>query len=158
VLNTDPEMALQHHGWVEDDYGSHFCIACQQVSEILEEETATPEEMGVFGDKLVEVSNKTIRLAKKKVKWYMDEDILYRLRKRAEIRRQITTRKSVQEGKPDRIAELLEEAADEIERMRIEQIKRMRALALWNSTLTISVPHMAMTGLWLDLLPKPRSF
>lgn len=46
------------------------------------------------------------------------EDIVYRLRKRAEIRRQIATRKSVQEGKPDRIADLLEEAASEIERLR----------------------------------------
>lgn len=45
------------------------------------------------------------------------EDLIYRLRKRAEIRRQITTRKSVQEGKPDRIADLLEEAADEIDRL-----------------------------------------
>jgi len=40
-----------------------------------------------------------------------EESLIYRLRKRAEIRRQITTRKSVQEGKPDRIADLLEEAA-----------------------------------------------
>lgn len=45
------------------------------------------------------------------------EDLIYRLRKRAEIRRQIATRKSVQEGKPDRIADLLEEAANEIERL-----------------------------------------
>lgn len=46
------------------------------------------------------------------------EDLVYRLRKRAEIRRQIPTRKSVQEGAPDRIADLLEEAANEIERLR----------------------------------------
>ena len=38
-------------------------------------------------------------------------DLVYRLLKRAEIRRNIPTRKSVQEGKPDRIADLLEEAA-----------------------------------------------
>jgi hypothetical protein len=44
----------------------------------------------------------------------MSDDLVYRLRKRAEIRRQISTRKSVQEGKPDRIADLLEEAADEL--------------------------------------------
>ena len=44
-----------------------------------------------------------------------EESLIVRLRKRAEIRRQITTRKSVQEGKPDRIADLLEEAAAEIE-------------------------------------------
>lgn len=47
-----------------------------------------------------------------------EEDIVYRLRKRAEIRRQIKTRKSVQEGKPDRIADLLDEAASEIESLR----------------------------------------
>jgi hypothetical protein len=36
---------------------------------------------------------------------------------RAAIRRQIPGRKSVQEGKPDRIADLLDEAADAIEGM-----------------------------------------
>lgn len=49
-----------------------------------------------------------------------ESDIVYRLRKRAEIRRQISTRKSVQEGAPDRISDLLEEAANEIEELRIE--------------------------------------
>jgi hypothetical protein len=43
-----------------------------------------------------------------------ENDLVYRLSKRAEIRRQIASRKSVQEGKPDRISDLLEEAADEI--------------------------------------------
>ena len=54
----------------------------------------------------------------------MENDIVYRLRKRAEIRRQIPGRKSVQEGKPDRIADILEEAATEIEQHRwtIEQL------------------------------------
>jgi len=47
----------------------------------------------------------------------MNEDLIYRLRKRAEIRRQIEDRKSVQEGKPDRIADLLEEAANRIEKL-----------------------------------------
>ena len=46
-----------------------------------------------------------------------DQSLLYRLRKRAEIRRQIGSRKSVEEGKPDRIADLLEEAAAEIEKL-----------------------------------------
>ncbi len=45
-------------------------------------------------------------------------DIVFRLRKRAWIRRTIPSRRSVQEGKPDRIADLLEEAATEIERIR----------------------------------------
>lgn len=48
----------------------------------------------------------------------MTEDLVYRLRKRAEIRRQITTRRSVQNGEPDRLADLLEEAAQEIELLR----------------------------------------
>jgi hypothetical protein len=47
-----------------------------------------------------------------------NQDLVYRLRKRAEIRRQIPGRKSVVEGKPDRIADLLEEAADELEKLR----------------------------------------
>lgn len=46
-----------------------------------------------------------------------EESLIYRLRKRAEIRRGIQSRKSVKEGKPDRIADLLEEAADEIDRL-----------------------------------------
>lgn len=50
----------------------------------------------------------------------MNEDIVYRLRKRAEIRRQIPSRKSVQEGKPDRIADLLEEAARVIHILRLQ--------------------------------------
>lgn len=43
------------------------------------------------------------------------QSLVFRLRKRAEIRRQIPGRLSVQEGKPDRIADLLEEAANAIE-------------------------------------------
>ena len=46
-----------------------------------------------------------------------EQSLVFRLRKRAEIRRQITSRKSVAEGNPDRIADLLEEAAAEIERL-----------------------------------------
>ena len=47
----------------------------------------------------------------------LNKDLIYRLRKRAEIRRQIATRKSVQEGKPDRISDLLEEAANALDAM-----------------------------------------
>lgn len=46
------------------------------------------------------------------------DDLVFRLHKRAEIRRQIPSRKSVQEGKSDRIADLLDEAAIEIEKLR----------------------------------------
>lgn len=48
----------------------------------------------------------------------MSADLIFRLRERARIRRQIQDRKSVQEGKPDRIADVLEEAANELERLR----------------------------------------
>jgi hypothetical protein len=50
-----------------------------------------------------------------------EQSLVFRLRKRAEIRRQISSRKSVQEGAPDRIADLLDEAANEIERLTLEQ-------------------------------------
>lgn len=42
---------------------------------------------------------------------HMEDDIVFRLIKRAQIRRQIPDRKSVQEGTPDRIADILEEAS-----------------------------------------------
>ena len=45
-----------------------------------------------------------------------EQTLVERLRIRASIRRNNTERKSVQEGKPDRISDLLEEAANEIER------------------------------------------
>lgn len=47
----------------------------------------------------------------------MEESLIFRLRERARIRRQIKDRKSVQEGKPDRIADLLEEAAEALTQM-----------------------------------------
>lgn len=46
-----------------------------------------------------------------------EQSLVFRLRKRAEIRRQIPGRKSVEEGAADRIADLLEEAANEIEHL-----------------------------------------
>lgn len=53
------------------------------------------------------------------------EDIVERLEKRADIRRNIAIRKSVQEGKPDRIADLLDDAAREIRSLRgLLQIER----------------------------------
>lgn len=51
-----------------------------------------------------------------------EQSLVFRLRKRAEIRRQISTRKSVQNGERDRLADLLEEAANEIERLQIGKI------------------------------------
>ena len=46
-----------------------------------------------------------------------EQSLVFRLRKRAEIRRQIPGRLAVVENKPDKIANLLDEAADEIERL-----------------------------------------
>lgn len=57
------------------------------------------------------------------------EDLVYRLRKRAEIRRAIPNRKSVQNGEPDRIADLLEEAANEIVKLEEEILSMQR---VWN--------------------------
>ncbi len=48
----------------------------------------------------------------------INQPLVYRLRKRAEIRRQIPGRLAVTENKPDKIANLLDEAAVEIERLR----------------------------------------
>ena len=53
------------------------------------------------------------------------ENLIERLEKRAAIRRQISTRKSVQEGKPDRIADLLEEAAGRIRELEAD-LARLR--------------------------------
>jgi signal recognition particle subunit SEC65 len=64
----------------------------------------------------------------------MSDDLVYRLRKRAEIRRQIPDRKSVQEGQPDRIADLLEEAADALEnRESVEQpdLAKVGEVGVW---------------------------
>ena len=64
-----------------------------------------------------------------------EQDLVYRLNTRAEIRRQIATRKSVQNGEPDRVADLLEEAAAEIAELRrltaqgIDQIALILRLA-----------------------------
>lgn len=46
------------------------------------------------------------------------KDLVARLFKRAEIRRQIPNRRSVVNGEPDRIADLLEEAGSAIDTLR----------------------------------------
>lgn len=56
---------------------------------------------------------------------FQEGNIIYMLLKRAEIRRSISTRKSVQESKPDRIAELLETAAEAIDE-RNKELERLR--------------------------------
>jgi len=56
-----------------------------------------------------------------------EQGLVYRLRKRAEIRRQIPGRRSVEQGEPDRIADLLDEAAVEVERLQ-KQIQELEQL------------------------------
>lgn len=55
-----------------------------------------------------------------------EQDIVYRLLKRAEIRNSIPTRKSVIEGKPDGISTLLEQAAMEIYELRLAFIESIK--------------------------------
>ena len=52
-----------------------------------------------------------------------EQSLVFRLRKRAEIRRQISSRKSVQEGRPDRLSDLLEEAANELDRLQAQVVE-----------------------------------
>ena len=49
------------------------------------------------------------------------QSLVFRLRKRAEIRRQNKDRTSVIEGRADRISDLLEEAANKIEELTVRQ-------------------------------------
>jgi hypothetical protein len=56
------------------------------------------------------------------------QSLVFRLRKRAEIRRQIKDRRSVQEGAADRISDLLEEAADELTELRALRYELMGVL------------------------------
>jgi hypothetical protein len=68
-----------------------------------------------------------------------EQSLVFRLRKRAEIRRQIKDRKSVQEGTADRIADLLEEAADEIDMLNLKTSSVNNSLTLGNSVASIKV-------------------
>jgi hypothetical protein len=64
-----------------------------------------------------------------------NNDLVYRLRKRAEIRRNIPHRKSVQEGKPDRIADLLDEAANELDKKELfDHAYKVRCLKYYGWT------------------------
>lgn len=73
-----------------------------------------------------------------------EDDVEFRLRKRAEIRRQITTRKSVQEGAPDRIADLLDEGANEIVTLRLQ--REMMGAALKDVTVHLIAAHSLLSN------------
>lgn len=68
------------------------------------------------------------------------KDLIERLRKRAEIRRQIPTRKSVQEGAPDRISDLLEEAANAVESL-LKTERQIKAEAFREAEKMITDPE-----------------
>jgi hypothetical protein len=74
-----------------------------------------------------------------------EQSLVFRLRKRAEIRRQIKDRKSVQEGAADRIADLLEEAANEIEQLRRLKFEIMGVLEDCEESGYDSVCHDTLT-------------
>ena len=69
------------------------------------------------GIKCTIVENKTNMIDESQLP-YEEQSLVYRLRKRAEIRRNSPDRLSKKENKPDRMADLLEEAANEIEKLR----------------------------------------
>jgi hypothetical protein len=57
------------------------------------------------------------------------QSLVFRLRRRAEIRLTNTERKSVQEGRPDRTAALLNEAADALSSLRAEVLEAIEPFA-----------------------------
>lgn len=65
IINVTPEEAIDRHGWVEDEYGSHFCVSCQMTSIQLEMESATTEEMGTFAEEVVEASKAKLKTNQK---------------------------------------------------------------------------------------------
>lgn len=67
-------------------------------------------------------------------KQYMPEaNIVHRLMKRAEIRRNIPERRSVQEGKPDRLSDLLDEAAHHILSLEQQIAEESAAAEYWEN-------------------------
>ena len=57
-----------------------------------------------------------------------EQTLVERLRNRASIRRNIKDRKSAQEGKPDRVADLLDESAEELTRLQSANADMLKAL------------------------------
>jgi chromosome segregation ATPase len=65
-------------------------------------------------------------------------DVSDNLRKRAQIRRKAKSRKSVEEGKPDRLANQLDEAADEIDKL-VTRCAELRGLLKENDVELIAL-------------------
>lgn len=69
------------------------------------------------------------------------ETLIFRLRERARIRRQIPNRKSVQEGQPDRIANILDEAANALEK-RNKRITAFKAAIMVTNLLSALIADL----------------
>ena len=103
-----------------DDW-AHICGPVEVSPPELHEEFDRFEEH-MANEIMVTVTDKLANMKDESHLPVAEQSLVFRLRKRAEIRRQIPTRKSVEEGKTDRIADLLEEAANKIEQQN-EKIK-----------------------------------
>ena len=116
VHDIDDGYPATTKDWTQDQYGTHRALrhgtVCSDCLAHYREHGVLFESDEVAVDWLLSDNNEVA------VDCVTEDDIVYRLQKRACIRRQIPGRKSVQEGKPDRIAELLEEAAATIIQLR----------------------------------------
>ena len=74
-------------------------------------------------------------------------DLIVRLKERARIRRQIQSRKSVQEGKPDRLADLLEEAAEALTQLERDSDKEHSSQFDSDNASPITLPSEAAQAL-----------
>ena len=87
-------------------------------------------------------------------------NLIFRLQERARIRRQIPTRLSVQEGKTDRIADLLDEASTELLKYRpappTDTIDRLEELSKLRKAWAIPADHL--TNLLDDAASELRKF
>ena len=70
-----------------------------------------------------------------------EQTLVERLRIRAQIRRQAKGRKSVEEGKPDRISDLLEEAANTIEAMQREEKTMIMFSRVYDGESMVDIPR-----------------
>lgn len=65
IINVLPEIAMQHHAWAEDEFGSHFCPVCQTNAALFEAETASPEEVQALAEGVTEATQEKVKAAKK---------------------------------------------------------------------------------------------
>lgn len=64
-INVTAEVACTNHGWMEDEYGNHFCVACQQAAVQMETEKATAEEVESLASGVTEAVNEKVKANRK---------------------------------------------------------------------------------------------